>query len=49
MRNFIRPSNLNMPAGSATGFWTVIAIIGCVIRVILELTDPNNGWNRRDE
>ena len=49
MRNLIRPSKMNMPAGPATGFWTVIAITGCVIRVILELTDQNNGWNRRDE
>ena len=42
MKNFIRPTKMNMPAGSATGFWTVIAIIGAVIRVILELADMSN-------
>ena len=49
MRNLIRPTKMNMPMGSASGFWTAIAIIGAVIRVILELANMSSDWNRRDE
>ena len=49
MRHFINPIKTPFTPGTASTFWTVIAVIGFVLRVILELTDPNNGWNRRDE
>lgn len=49
MRNFINPNKSSFSPGTSSGFWTVIAVIGFVLRVILELTDSKNDWNRRDD
>ena len=49
MRHFINPNKTPFTPGTASTFWTVIAVIGFVLRVILELTDPKNEWNRGDD
>lgn len=45
MRHIINAGRGRVSPHGASTFWTVIAVIGFVIRVILEMTDPNNRWN----
>ena len=50
MKHFINSSAADFVSKSpGSTFWTVVVIIGFVLRVILEMTDPKNGWNREDD
>lgn len=50
MRQFMKSRAADIAANAPGGtFWTVVMIIGLVLRVILELTDMKNSWNGEEE
>ena len=51
MKQIIRPEQRQMPGGSGGKIWSILSIIGFILRLILKLTEteePRSEWERRD-